>query len=230
MHRALRPHGTAGRKAPALRVLRQLPAAQMSSQALWDHVSLRLPTGSSIIQQVAARGWLGFQGRAAPGPLCPHPRRPCHPLAISEPDFAAAARWQEHGGGDAAPSCALPGTQQGTAPSLVLLASRLPCPRTLLTPVVTLLSATSYLVLFAGTLPMPWVELGVTCPTWAMSTSSPLVTILSFSVSTWAEARPVLHSQCSLACRTVPRVMWVPSQTTGGKLNTAPALTLQCPA
>lgn len=112
----------------------------------------------------------------------------------------------------------------------MLPASRLPCPRTQLAPVVTLLSATSSLVLFAGTLPMPWVESGIICPTWAMSMSSPLVTILSFLVSTWAEAWPVLHSQCSLACRAVPQVMWVPNQPTGGMLNLVPALTLRHPA
>lgn len=58
-----------------------------------DHISLQLAVSSSIIQQVAACRWLGFQGRAAPSsssPLSLSARCPLTgTLAISVPDFAA---------------------------------------------------------------------------------------------------------------------------------------------
>lgn len=76
-------------KAPRLQSLSQLPGARVSSRAASaaSHFS-RLPVSSSIIQQVAAQRWLGFQDSAAPGSPSPRRCHPCCPLAISVPDLA----------------------------------------------------------------------------------------------------------------------------------------------
>lgn len=60
-------HAAQGWRAPWLQLLSQLPGAQMSPRAgsPASHFS-PLAVSSSIIQQVAARRWLGFQGTAAP--------------------------------------------------------------------------------------------------------------------------------------------------------------------